>query len=445
MSAVVDFPVKPEARPYLDAFRRSLGEPEWLLAERERGLARFAELGFPSRRGEAWRYLDLGALAERPILPAAACRADATACSPVSERGVAAHGFAAAGWRLVLLDGRFVPELSALEDLPAGVWFGSINRAVRERPALARMALAAPDAADPARAFSALNAAFFADGFALEMAPGTALDRPIEVLHLASAGNAGSFHTRSLVALQAGARAELIESFAGVGEYWRNDVLVLRLDEGSALVRTALVEESAAAVHFGETAARLAAEAILSDFVLVLDGGTVRREAMIEAAGARTRSALNGAYLVAGRRQANIVTTVDHQAPGGETRELVKGVAAGRGHGVFQGRITVRPGAGQVDAHQLSRNLLLGRRAVIDTKPELEILADDVKCSHGAAVGDLDEAALFYLMSRGIARDAARRLLIEAFLREAVELAGSPALREHLLGRLGRRLAELEE
>jgi Fe-S cluster assembly protein SufD len=444
MSTVVDFPVKPEARPYRDAFRRPLGEPEWLLAERERNLARFAELGFPSRRGEAWRYLDLGTLAERPMLPAAR-RADAAARSLI-----AAHGFAAAGWRLVLLDGRFVPELSALEGLPAGVWFGSINRALHERPALARMALAAPygseaAAADPARTFSALNAAFFADGFALEVAPGVALDRPIEVLHLATAGNAGAFHTRSLVALRAGARAGLVESFAGAGEYWRNDVLVLRLDERAELVRTTLVEEAADAVHFGETAARLEAGSSLSDFVLMLDGGTVRREAMVEAVGARTRSALNGAYLVAGRRQANIVTTIDHRAPGGETRELVKGVAAGRGHGAFQGRITVRPGAGQVDAHQLSRNLLLGRRAVIDTKPELEILADDVKCSHGAAVGDLDEAALFYLMSRGIARDAARRLLIEAFLREAVDLVGPSASREHLLGRLGRRLAELEE
>ncbi|HZU91628.1 MAG TPA: SufD family Fe-S cluster assembly protein, partial [Stellaceae bacterium] len=414
MSAVVDFPVKPEARPYLDAFRRPAGEPEWLLEERERGLARFAELGFPSRRGEAWRYLDLGALAERPMLPA-------PARPSVPERGVAAHGFAAARWRLVLLDGRFASELSALEDLPAGVWLGSINRAVRERPVLARAALAAPygsepAAADPARAFSALNAALFADGFVLEVAPGVVLDRPIEILHLASGGNAGSFHTRSLVALRTGARADLVESFAGVGEYWRNDVLAVRLDEGAELVRTALVEEAAGAVHFGETAAYLAAESVLSDFVLVLDGGTVRREATIEAAGARTRSALNGAYLVAGRRQANIVATVDHRAPGGETRELVKGVAAGRGHGAFQGRITVRPGAQQVDAHQLSRNLLLGRRAVIDTKPELEIYADDVKCAHGATVGELDAMQLFYAESRGLDPASARALLLEGFV-----------------------------
>jgi Fe-S cluster assembly protein SufD len=450
MSAVVDFPVKPEARPYLDAFRRPAGEPDWLAAERERNLARFAELGFPSRRGEAWRYLDLGALAKHPRLPAAPRRA-----GPAVRTRIAEHGFAAAGWRLVLLDGHFMPELSAIDNLPAGAWLGSIHSALRERPELVRAALAAPTgggpdrsvtaAADPAHAFTVLNTAFFADGFVLDLAPGVTLDRPLEILHLASAENAAACHTRSLVALAAGAHADLVESFAGAGEYWRNDVVRLRLGERAELARTTVVEEAAGAVHFGETLANLAAQARLSDFVLVLDGDTVRREMTVCAAGADTRSALGGAYLVAGRRQANIVTIVDHQAPGGATRELIKGVAAGRGHGAFQGRITVRPDAQRVDAHQLSRNLLLGRRAVIDTKPELEILADDVKCSHGAAVGDLDEAALFYLMSRGIARDEARRLLIEAFLREAVELIELPALRDHLLARLARRLKELEE
>lgn len=441
MSAVLDIPVKPEARAYRDAFRRSAGEPDWLVATRERGLARFAETGFPSRRGEAWRYIDLSGLAEAPLLPAPPRPADAAARALVAD-----HAFAEAEWRLVLCEGRFVPELSRLAGLPAGVWLGSLRAAIAERPDLARAAIGTPDAAaDPARAFSALNTAFFTDGLVLDIAPGVILDRPIEILHLAAAGNAAAFHTRSLIALAAGARAELVESFAGTGGYWRNDVVVLRLGEGAELTRTVLVEEAGEAVHFAETTASLQASARLADFALVLDGGTVRREAIVQAEGARTRSALNGAYLVAGRRQANIVTTVEHRAPGGETSELVKGVASGRGHGAFQGRITVRPDAQKVDAHQVSRNLLLGRRAAIDTKPELEIFADDVKCSHGAAVGDLDPAALFYLASRGIPRAAARRLLIEAFLREAIEQVGSPALRAHLSARLGRHLAELEE
>jgi Fe-S cluster assembly protein SufD len=138
-------------------------------------------------------------------------------------------------------------------------------------------------------------------------------------------------------------------------------------------------------------------------------------------------------------------TTVDHAAAGGQTREIFKGVAAGRAHGAFQGRITVGPNAHKVDAHQLSRNLILGPRAAIDTKPELEIFADDVKCSHGAAVGDLDAAALFYLRARGIPNAEARRMLIEAFAREAIERVEQAPVRDHLLSRIACRLVSLEE
>jgi Fe-S cluster assembly protein SufD len=170
----------------------------------------------------------------------------------------------------------------------------------------------------------------------------------------------------------------------------------------------------------------------------------VRHELSVAMAGEGARCRIDGAFVVGGADEANIVTTIDHRAVGGETRELVKGVAAGRGHGVFQGTIRVREGAQQTDAQQTSRNLIIGRRAVIDTKPELEILADDVKCAHGATVGDLDEASLFYLRARGIPEDEARRLLIEGFVREAVARVGDAGVRERLMERLGRRLATLE-
>jgi Fe-S cluster assembly protein SufD len=179
--------------------------------------------------------------------------------------------------------------------------------------------------------------------------------------------------------------------------------------------------------------------------VLLLGGQTVRQEMAVRSEGEASRCALGGAFLLSGRQEANILTIVDHAAPRGETRELFHGVATGRAHGAFQGCITVRPGAQKVDAHQLSRNLVLSRRAAVDTKPELEIHADDVKCSHGAAVGDLDEAALFYLRARGIAPAEARRMLIEGFVREAVDEVDLPAVREHLRARVARRLASLEE
>lgn len=440
MSAVVDFPVKPETRPYLETFGRARhkGDPDWLAGYRNRSLARFAELGFPSRRSEAWRYLDLHSLEQRPMLPVGP---EATAVASTARDQLAEIGLAEPAYRFVLVNGRFSPELSQLDQLPSGVWLGPMAAAIADRPDLVRAGLETQSLDRP---FASLNAAFFADGLVLDVAPGVALERPVEIVHL-SDNTGGSLHTRSLVVAGRDSRATLVEIYAGVGNYWRNDVVELRLGASSELARITLVEEGADAVHFGETLAALDTASRLSSFVLLLGGRTVRHEATVRSDGERSRCDLNGAFLLSGRQEANILTTVDHMAPGGETRETFKGVAAGRAHGAFQGRITVRPGAQKVDAHQLSRNLVLGRRAAIDTKPELEIYADDVKCSHGAAVGDLDEAALFYLRARGIPSDEARRILIEAFAREAVELVEQTPLREYLHARLVRHLATLEE
>ena len=426
MNAVVDFPVRPEARPYLEAFGRdSLAragrEPDWLTGYRKGSLARFAEFGFPSRRSEAWRYLDLRALEQRPMLPAGAQQGGISA---QIRAQLAEMALGRPAYRLVLVDGRLAPALSALEGLPPGVWLGSMAAAITERPELVRAGFAALSL-DAARPFAALNTAFFADGFVLDIEPGVVLERPVEIIHLSSgAAQGGSLHTRGLIAAGERARASVIESFAGAGHYWRNDVIELNLAAGAELTRVALIEEAAEAWHFGEMLATLGAGASLSSFVMLLAGRTVRHETTVRSEGEASRCELNGAFLLSGRQEANILTTVEHAAAGGETHEVFKGVATGRAHGAFQGRLTVRPGAQRVDAHQLSRNLVLGPHASIDTKPELEICADDVKCSHGAAVGDLDEAALFYLRARGIPDEQARRMLIEAFVREAVELVG---------------------
>ena len=436
MSAVVDFPVKPEARPYLDAFAgASQGEPEWLAARRRRDLTRFAEQGFPSRRSEAWRYIELRALAERPKLP----NAGLAVASDKTTRAVLGQVALRGGTHLVVLvNGRFDRTLSGWDETAAlpGVWLGSMARAIEERPELADGEI---DSKSP---FAALNGAFFSDGFVLAVDAGVAVDRPIEIVHLGSGES--SFHTRSLISMGPGSRASVIETYAGMGGYWRNDLVALQLGEKAELERVVLIEEAPGALHLDEMVAQLDAHSRLANFAFVLGGRTVRHEASICLRGVRGRCRLDGAFMIGGPQEANIVTTVDHAAPGGETREMFSGVATGRAHGAFQGRITVRSGAQKVDAHQLSRNLVLSPRAAIDTKPELEIYADDIKCSHGAAVGDLDEAALFYLATRGIGREEARRMLIEAFVGEAIELVGTPRLREHLLARLADRLATLE-
>jgi Fe-S cluster assembly protein SufD len=444
MNAVVDFPVKPEARPYLDAFAQSVAhqtelDPRWLAQARQQALSRFGELGFPTRKSESWRYFDLQPLTRRPLLPIDphgqpdldAARAQLARLA-LPERGL----------RLVLVDGLSAWDLSTVEESASGGFrFGSIvsGRSENRLPDVAHAATG-----DPAYPFAALNEAFFADGYILEVQPGVVLDRPIEIIHLASGRDERSFHTRNLIALGEASRASIIEIYAGDGRYWRNDVTAARLGADAELRRTVLVEEGAAAVHLSHLDAKLEARARLDAFALLLGGHRVRHEANLRFDGEGASCDINGAFIAGGEDEANVVTAIDHAAPGCRTSELIKGVAAGRGHGAFQGRITVRKDAQQTDAHQLSRNLILGRRAVIDTKPELEIDADDVKCSHGASVGDLDEAALFYLRTRGIPEEEARRILIEGFLSETVEAVGDAAVRDYLLRRLAARLAALE-
>ncbi|MBV9331205.1 MAG: Fe-S cluster assembly protein SufD [Alphaproteobacteria bacterium] len=440
MSAVLDFPVEAEARPYLDAFSDSAREPQWLRQARRHGLARFAELGFPTRRSESWRYLDLQPLQRQPLLPAGTGSGEQEA-GLAQLAGLKLPQSAA---RLVLLDGHFCAELSRVGGLPSGVWFGAAHRAIAEREDLFRE-LAGEAPKDAAHPFAALNAAFFGDGFVLHIGVGVTLDEPIEIVHLASGGKPAAYHTRSLVRLGEGSRATILETYAGEGRYWRNDVLAVHLDHSAELTRAVLVEEGLQAVHLAELDATVGASARFGSVALLLGGGTVRHETSVRMAGEGAQCRLDGAFVVGRTEEANIVTNVDHQVRRGETRELIKGVAAGRAHGAFQGKITVAENAQEVDAHQLSRNLILGGRAVIDTKPELEIYADDVKCSHGASVGELDETALFYLRSRGIPDPEARHMLIEGFLREPVEELADPVLREHLLRRLGRRLETLEE
>ncbi len=439
MNVIPDRSPKPETRPYLDAFSGAAGEPDWLSRFRQRGLSRFAELGFPSRRSEDWRYLDLRALEQNPLLPTVPQPAGSEAAAQF-----AALDLAGPAHRLVFVDGRFVPGLSSTDGLPEGVWLGPISAAIDDRPDLVRAALGGVSDG----AFAALNAAFFAGGFVLDVGAGIVLDRRVEIVHLASGAAGGSWHTKSLVRLAANSRATLVETYAGPetggDAYWRNDVAALRVGDGASLDRVVCVEEGNNAVHLGDAAVTLGAGARFGSFALLLGGHTVRREIRVAIDGEDAHCRLDGAFVVGGRDEANVVTFVDHRAPGGETRELFKGVAAGRGHGAFQGRITVAAGAQRSDAQQMSRNLIVGRQAVIDTKPELEILADDVKCAHGASVGDLDEAALFYLRARGIGAEEARRLLVEGFVREAVERVADPALRDRLWRRLSRRLALLE-
>ncbi|HUB95168.1 MAG TPA: Fe-S cluster assembly protein SufD [Stellaceae bacterium] len=420
-----------ETAPYLDSFRPTPGEPKWLAASRAAALALFAELGFPTRREEAWRFTDLRPL-ERTIYPPArpAARAEA--------RDVAPWRLNEPSWRIVLVDGVFAPDLSDLAGLPKGAWLASTATTLAERPELVEAALAHdPNARQP---FAALNAALFADGWVLALDPGVVLERPVEVIHLAREGGPRSLHPRSAALLGADSGARIVETFAGAGDYWTNAATVVRVGDGANLAHVRVQDESSRAIHIALTQARLERGAHYYGFALTLGARLSRLDLQVRFDGADAQCGLDGAFLLRGEQEATTATVIDHAAPGGTTRELFKGVVEDRAHGVFLGRIAVREDAQQSDAQQLNRNLLLSRRAAIDTKPELEILADDVKCAHGATVGDLDEAQMFYLRSRGIAEADARRLLVEAFAAETLDRIEDAGLREPLARHLARWL-----
>jgi len=424
-----------EIQPYVEAFnaRPHAPEPAWLARHRERAMRRFGELGFPTRKQEAWRFSDLRPLQGAAFPPTAAAAEAAPA-------DVAPWRYDGAAHRLVLLDGVFAPRLSAIGDLPKGVWLASTAQTLRARPDLLEPALCESDALG-AQPFVALNAALFADGFVLALEQGVALESAVEIIHLGrSAGR--SSQLRNLILLAPGSRATLIETYAGEDAHWTNAVGVVAVGAGAALRHVRLQHEGAGAIHLGHGRVELGRDARYEGLILSLGGRLARTDVDVKLDGEGAVCGLYGATLLRGEQEGTIATVVDHAAPRCTTREYFKSVAAGRSHAVFLGTIGVRPLAQKTDANQLSKNLLLSPRAAIDTKPALEILADDVKCSHGATVGDLDEAALFYLASRGIPVAEARRMLVEAFAAEVIErIEGDAALRAHLGRHVARWLA----
>jgi Fe-S cluster assembly protein SufD len=425
--------VKSETKPYIDAFlaRMRVAEPAWLAAKREAALANFGEKGFPTRRQEAWRFTNLRALERAAFLPAEA-----------GAPSAAIDGYRLAGTahRLVFVNGRVALALSDIGTLPKGAWLASAARTLAERPDALTAAIEETDTAG-AQPFASLNAALFADGFVLMLEPGVHLEHPIEIVHWGEGAAPQSWHQRNLVVLGEGSSARIVESFAGRGAYWANLVTTVRLGKGAALHHAKLQDEGTEALHFAVTRAHLAARARYETFVLTLGARLAREDIQPALEGEGAAVGVNGAYLLRGEQEATTAIVVDHAATGGTTRELWKGVVEERAHGVFLGTIAVRPDAQKTDAQQTNKNLLLSPRATVDTKPELEILADDVKCAHGATVGDLDENALFYLRARGIAAADARRMLIEAFAMDALETVDDAVVRAYLAAHLRRWLA----
>jgi Fe-S cluster assembly protein SufD len=262
-----------------------------------------------------------------------------------------------------------------------------------------------------------------------------------EPIRIVSTGQPGQFHNRLLVVVEAGASATLVETHSGQGRYFNNSVIEIDLAEGASLNHVVLQAESLDATHISTVGVRLAAKAAYRGQILHLGGQLVRREVHALMNGPEADFALDGASLVKGSQHIDNTTRVVHRAAHCPSRQLFKTVLEEQGHGVFQGTVLVERGAQKTNAHQLSRALLLSDRAAMDNKPELEIFADDVKCGHGATIGDIDENQLFYMKARGIDEAQARQLLIEAFLAEVVEQVADEGIRGELAERLHKELA----
>ena len=388
----------------------------WLGALRADGIAAFRASGLPTRRVEAWRYTNLNALAKAGFSPAGGD----VELAAVPDGAALDLGGAC---RIVMVNGRLRPDLSSLDHLPDGVAATGIADLLHRSPeTLEDLIVPAPGGRDGVLA--ALNDAFLEDGLMLRIEPGASVETPIHLVSIGVpvAGQAVAFHPRNLIVAGAGSRATLVESHIGSGDgsYFSNGVTDITVGKGATLTHAKLQDEGAAAFHIALVRASIADDAIYDSFILQRGAELARHEihASIEGSGAECR--LNGAYLGSGRQHIDNTTVIDHKAPGSRSSEVFKGVLAGHARGVFQGRIAVHRDAQQTNGHQLNKTLLLSRDAEMDTKPELEIYADDVKCSHGATVGELSEMELFYLRTRGIDEAMARDMLVSAFLSEAV-------------------------
>lgn len=366
------------------------------LAIRDAAAAAFGAAGLPSTRDEAWHYTSLRGLGEAGFQEPLTAVSSAPILGAVPDLP-----------RVVLVDGRYQPELSSPPD---GVRVGSFA----DSPGLE-----APVAGMP---MVALNAMLAEDGVQLHVAAG--VDAGVLVLlSVAPDGHRPiDFHPRHRVVLEAGARLTVMEIARGEGTYLHNAVTQVEVGEGAVLSHVRLQEESQGATHVNTTLAEVAAGGTYDTFVLTLGARLARTEVHVRLMGAKAEAHLNGAQMLGGSQHADITTVVTHVAPNCASRQTVKNVLGGRSRGVFQGKIEVERAAQKTDGYQMSQALLLSPTAEIDFKPQLEIYADDVKCSHGATVGELDADQLFYLRSRGIPEAEARAILVRAFLAEALDV-----------------------
>jgi Fe-S cluster assembly protein SufD len=426
-------PTMKETDPYLEKFARfekDSGQPKWLFPLRKAGLARFAELGFPTLQHEDWRFTNVAPIAKLPFKP----------IFEPSTNGVEAdtlNQFALSGvnaTRLVFVNGHYSQKLSSLKGLPAGVKVSSLAAALASDAQFLEKHLA-HYALTQDNAFAALNQAFFMDGAFIHVPKGVTVAQPIQIVFLCTASQAGdTIHPRNLIIAEANSKLTIIETFAATTDaaYFTNAVTELVAGDNASVELLKFQDEGPGAFHIATIHGQFGRASHVNAHSFALGARLSRNNIRAKLAGEGLECILNGLYLTKGEQLADHHMIVEHAQPHCASHEYFNGILDDKSKGVFHGRILVQQIAQKTDAKQTNKNLLLSDDATVDTKPQLEIYADDVKCTHGATVGQLNEESIFYLRTRGIGTDMARQMLIHAFAGEIIERIRYEPAREEL-------------
>jgi Fe-S cluster assembly protein SufD len=420
--------------PYVEDFTEfsrngASAEPAWLRETRRAGIEKFAELGFPTPRNEDWHFTSVAPIAESVFSPL-------RGSSGVIEReALDPFTFAQRDWPLlVFVNGRYSAALSSLGALAKGVRATDLSSTLRNEPALIEPWLGKLSPLD-GRSFSALNAAFMSDGAVIHIAPDTEAPVPLHVIFVSDSSAAkGVAHLRNLIIAGRNSKATVIESYVSLGDshYFTNAVTEVKVEAGATLTHYKMQRESQRAFHVHTIDTQQARDSHYVSFSFATGGALSRTNIYTNLDGEGCGATLNGLYMADDEQHVDHQTNIVHAQPNCFSREIYKGILSGSAHGVFNGKVYVHPIAQKTDGKQTNNNLLLSERARIDTKPQLEIFADDVRCTHGATVGRLDEMALFYMKSRGVSAEKARRLLTYAFAADVLETIEVEAVRAEL-------------
>jgi Fe-S cluster assembly protein SufD len=423
--------------PFVQEFEARAGTatadaPDWLEPVRREAMERFAATGFPAARDEEWRFTPIGPIAQGTWRPATGSAVAAT----VTREQLAPFVFGHADWTtLVFVNGAYSEALSALGALPAGVRVSSLAEALRSDGAMLRQHLTR-HAPIPGSPFTALNTAFLSEGGVVQVGAAVDLATPVHLLFVTTAEAGGTVaHPRNLIVVERGARASVIESYVTLAPgqgYWTNPVTEVAVGAGAWVEHTRIQRESESAYHVGLTHVDQQRDSHYRSFSLAMGGALARHNLHVRLNGENIETLMYGLYVTRGEQVVDNHTAIYHDQPNCRSWEVYKGILDGRSRAVFNGKVFVQPEAQKTDAKQTNRNILLSDGARVDTKPQLEIFADDVKCTHGATVGRLDDVARFYARSRGIPAAAAERLLTYAFAAEVVDEVALAPVREEL-------------